>query len=260
MNQQLRSIHVFFLREPADKPSVRTSMGSQLQLSPSSTAESQFHSLPLSRRSPSPICSDSLKLPAPPRVTLPSWQPSSRPGVSTQKPSLLQPELPVSCFEIQSPSQFRCQFSPKARRSSRLQPQSSGIWDAGRQPSFKARSLSPTLLREPSPLPWGPRHLAHLAAGWTPGTDMGGVQIRAGQWALAMGRPQKLRHTRASVSSRWSHVRHQQPWSPVSAILDFQSASQQVHQVWVCRLRLPGHPFPLLPAQALKSSSQAQTD
>ncbi|MXQ88178.1 hypothetical protein E5288_WYG017144 [Bos mutus] len=41
MNQQLHSIHVFFLREPADEPSVRTSMGSQLQPSPSSTAESQ---------------------------------------------------------------------------------------------------------------------------------------------------------------------------------------------------------------------------
>lgn len=38
------------------------------------------------------------------------------------------------------------------------------------------------------------------------GTDMGGVQIRAGQWALAMGRPQELRRTRASVSSCWSHV------------------------------------------------------
>ncbi|KAI4549696.1 hypothetical protein MG293_002026 [Ovis ammon polii] len=41
MNQQLYSIHMFLLRQPVDKPSVRTSMGSQLQPSPSSTAESQ---------------------------------------------------------------------------------------------------------------------------------------------------------------------------------------------------------------------------
>lgn len=91
---------------------------------------------------------------------------------------LLQPKLPISCLEIQSPSHFWCQFSPKARRSSRLQPQSSGIWDAGRQPCFKVRSLSPALLREPPPLPWGPRHLSHLAAGWAPGEKAGGARCQ----------------------------------------------------------------------------------
>ena len=67
------------------------------------------------------------------------------------------------------------------------------------------------------------------------GTDMGCVQIRAGQWALAMGRPQEPRCTRASVSSCWPHVTYRQPWSPLSAILDFQSAFQQVHHVWACQ-------------------------
>lgn len=91
---------------------------------------------------------------------------------------LLQPELPVSCLKVQPPPQFWCQFSPKARRSSRLQPQSSGMWEAGRQRRFKAGSRSPTLLREPSPPPWGPRHLSHLAAGRAPGEKAGGARCQ----------------------------------------------------------------------------------
>ena len=91
---------------------------------------------------------------------------------------LLQPKLLVLCLETQPPSQFWCQFSLEARRSSGLQPQSSGTQDGGRQPCFKARSLSPTLFREPPPLPWGPRHLSHPAAGWAPGEKAGGARCQ----------------------------------------------------------------------------------
>ena len=48
---------MFFLREPADKPSVRTSMGSQLQPSPSSTAESQVSQRLLQLSEKASICS-----------------------------------------------------------------------------------------------------------------------------------------------------------------------------------------------------------
>lgn len=81
------------------------------------------------------------------------------------------------------------------------------------------------------------------------GTDMGGVQIRAGQWALAMGRPQELRRTRASVSSCWSHVTHRQPWGPVMpSWISRLPPSRCIKCGSADLLRLPGHPPPTAPS------------